>query len=974
MNEEIISRKEPAKRMENEIFSNDSNKFTAQLRDKPLQNITLELSKHFETEQEKYDPTEEVFKNFPEYTDGMNMNFSEDTRVLFGKYINDSVNPIFVQTNPKEAEQVFICEKTWNYDPFRENSPETDSALYSSFSHTTAGRKRITNYLIYDVGHVFGEPDRDVSQFLDEMSQRIIQEELLKRAIEKNCPSNFEYRNIIDENEVYSPEVFDENGESMYPDNANGDSEIWYQIYENDIVVALSKATNNDSLVFHPEWMPSEITDAQKNAVINFVSTTMHDCNLDLVSEKGVHIKPEETIQLCEEKLTKQEMFKEFKNIEAQLEALTPDAPGLDAEQLHAINTLGKRYVELADTYRFDSRFDIDKDTNELYRTKKELNLTEAQKAEHVRLQYIKDRGTYMFSPYDTNSVTKPRMYIEFSKAFTVENFHDNFVSDYYFRDFKEYTDGMNMQFNGEPSVLFGKFRYGDRFPVFTITDPREATQVFIDVSWGRHIDHDGSHYTGQTYNSKEAESALYFSQNEIFEHGGWGEDYYVLNVGHVLGQPDRDVSHFLEEMYDVIRNEQKEYRLMRESAEAKLEYFQDTITDKLYDLQEFIEESPLPKDSGLARQLLQAQPIDDYLFVENLSIDQRIPFDEEGLQRIERLSERIHDASKNYEKNLDKLREYEQLLSQYGIKITNDSAPIFNIAGYNYKIDYDCGIDTRFDLSDQGMYWLEKSVNTIMEAEKQRENQEYQNEFTMNSKSNGYASFFRDDDILMSVEFVIDENGNRRSSIPDPTYEQLDYTVRQFEDEYFNHNDVMSRFEFYKEKDHIRYWDTFQENDIVISLKQDHFGEKMKFDIESAPNNLTDAQKESILSITNKYLYDRDTQELFYKDSMTHDEPVFLNQENLIQICEEQIEYDAFRKFRKLERRIEELTANESLPLLDELERKELYDSSIKYMELAEQHGFETKYDFTLEEPTKDIIDQHNVGKKDDYDPGSDR
>ena len=42
--------------------------------------------------------------------------------------------------------------------------------------------------------------------------------------------------------------------------------------------------------------------------------------------------------------------------------------------------------------------------------------------------------------------------------------------------------------------------------------------------------------------------------------------------------------------------------------------------------------------------------------------------------------------------------------------------------------------------------------------------------------------------------------------------------------------------------------------------------------------------------------------------------------------------------------------------------------------MELAEQRGFETKFDFSFDVPNRDVNDSQTIGKKDDYDPGSDR
>ena len=198
---------------------------------------------------------------------------------------------------------------------------------------------------------------------------------------------------------------------------------------------------------------------------------------------------------------------------------------------------------------------------------KKEANLKDSKELMHDENISLNDKNGF-YSYNESIGLT-----VEFSKLCTFGETDNCFYSDYKFRSFDEYTDGMNMHFDGVTSVIFGNFRKDTNGPVFTIIDPKDAKQVLIAVSWDANVneysDYDmGEHY----YLPEEAASALFFSDD-----GYNGYDYYILNVGHVFGQPDRDVSCFLEEMSNLIKSEEHDYDLASEiSANDKPYEFQN--------------------------------------------------------------------------------------------------------------------------------------------------------------------------------------------------------------------------------------------------------------------------------------------------------------------------------------------------------------------------------------------------------------
>ena len=88
---------------------------------------------------------------------------------------------------------------------------------------------------------------------------------------------------------------------------------------------------------------------------------------------------------------------------------------------------------------------------------KKEISLEDAKKSlqsDKVFINYNGDKFTMpQYGKY------QPDITFEFSTKFMVGNTEDQNISDLKFRPFKKYTDGMNMDFDGDPDVLFGNFR-----------------------------------------------------------------------------------------------------------------------------------------------------------------------------------------------------------------------------------------------------------------------------------------------------------------------------------------------------------------------------------------------------------------------------------------------------------------------------------------------------------------------------------
>ena len=381
--------------------------------------LFIEMDKRFTVDSYGGFQSDYEYRSFSKYTDGMNMSFNGKAEVIFGNFrTTDDNMQIFSVTDPKEAAQVLVRvspnEGTKNkYEQglrvdLMADSPEVNSALY--FHSTSQVRHQYdTNFYVLNVGHVFGKPDRDVSQFLDEMSQRIAQEEktydkereineakeqakeiLAMRSREAGCPSNFLYPNNPDDNKFASAIVIKEDGELRFPDEYgdyyerifdHGSYEEWEQIYEGEAVVAFTR-NNDEPLVFHPEWMPPVLTDAQKKTIINYAKEYSDKLNTELVNENGKRIAPEETIISFLNKYEDQEMnkknaklkeiesrknrrdaYEEFMYLEERIEELAAnkyeDSYLLTESERKELYDSSIKYMELAEQHGFETKFDF---------------------------------------------------------------------------------------------------------------------------------------------------------------------------------------------------------------------------------------------------------------------------------------------------------------------------------------------------------------------------------------------------------------------------------------------------------------------------------------------------------------------------------------------------------------------------------------------------------------------------------------
>ena len=597
---------------------------------------------------------------------------------------------------------------------------------------------------------------------------------------------------------------------------------------------------------------------------------------------------------------------------------------------------------------------------------KKEISLEDAKKSlesDKVFINYNGDKFTMpQYGKY------QPGLTFEFSTKFMVGNTEDQYISDLKFRPFKKYTDGMNMDFDGDPQVLFGNFRTSQSGkPVFSITDPKDAKNVMVQVEWGGAFDST----RGQHSDSEEAKDALYFHRASS-NGGGVGRDYYVLDVGHVQGRPDRDVTEYLETMSDTIAQEEASYaqrrreilaeKIKAQEEERKIQenkeiYKKDTL-ERFDALKQLIENSSLPKDQGLLKEIMEAQIDDDGIKIGGSVFGRNISFGPYGTERVDEFIKKISDAEKNYVTYKDAMKPYEEILAAYDIHIVSDKDSR-QIAGMNYKIDYDefryDGISAEFSLSKTGIESLEMLTSSALEMEKKKEleqnkkllemqEQARQHTLDVRGKKAGCPSNFlfyhnEGDTKDLSVAIVIDEHGRRRFN----------------DDVKLDNQEDLRTPDYLHDASGMQFWRQIHEHEAVISFEQNAVGDLLSFHPVWMPEFLTEAQKEAILSFANDYAERYNAPELVTNGGR------IIRLDEVIQTCndklvEQEIEMSkAYDEFKNIEDMLKYAIDSPS-------ENDDRLKLAEKYQELSEKYGFEKQLEIKLtDEPIQDIKNERN-------------
>ena len=274
----------------------------------------------------------------------------------------------------------------------------------------------------------------------------------------------------------------------------------------------------------------------------------------------------------------------------------------------------------------------------------KKVDLMQAKdiiKSEKIFVNYEQDKFNY----YDGGKY-RPNITFVIPNEFEYDKYGD-LQNPVHYRECRELTANMNLDFDGKEEVIFGKYRISQKgSPVFELTDPTKAHDIMVKVDWG------GSFESSRGNNMNPDKDNIKYFHHSMSNGGGVGRDYYVVPVGYVFGAKEkRDVHNILEALEKEIREEniknqahgeelQRKKALQREQEELSKQN-KDKVLEKLEPLIKECSDIANKWCHNAARQL---EIKDAYIIID----DDKFTYDPENIDVIK---ERIENLSKNTQK-----------------------------------------------------------------------------------------------------------------------------------------------------------------------------------------------------------------------------------------------------------------------------------------------------------------------------------
>ena len=298
-----------------------------------------------------------------------------------------------------------------------------------------------------------------------------------------------------------------------------------------------------------------------------------------------------------------------------------------------------------------------------LSRMREKIDLSTAKAVLKEDAVFLSRNG---FTLYDSGKY-RPNITLEMTDRWVITPSWNNtteYVSPYQYLTMKKYTDGMNMMWNGKAEVLFGNYHKSQKGnPVLTLCDPEKAKHVLVRVDW--------EHSGGMSSASAEAQSSLYF-RIAASNGGRTGYDYYILPVGHVLGHPERDVTEFLKEASETIKNVEREgeakfaeARKQQQEKDDNKAMYQDLVIKKYDELVKAAKASSVEiieeyygKEPEILKYALRAKGGND-----------RYPFNQTGVAMLDGAIQDIQRLKENYYQYIPKYDALNGAFEELGYK-----------------------------------------------------------------------------------------------------------------------------------------------------------------------------------------------------------------------------------------------------------------------------------------------------------------
>ena len=456
-----------------------------------------------------------------------------------------------------------------------------------------------------------------------------------------------------------------------------------------------------------------------------------------------------------------------------------------------------------------------------------------------------------------------PGMTIEFSTTFIRTFKEDGYQVDtqylcpYEYVKCEQLTDGMNMDWDADVKVLFGRFRMSKTGkPVFTITDPIEAHDVLVRADWGGCF----SDTRGQHREYEGAQAATYFRRASS-NGGGTGYDYYVLPVDFILNGPKReDITRILKKASEMMQEEERKYEqqhaaFLKKEAEkaAEIAEYKPKILTMVNEYLSIVKKT-LPEAEVTTSESTRGieYSINHASYV--------VYYKREDLERISNYTSRLRQHVKEREEYVEMFRELIEVANHFDVEFFRQTVHAGVICwerknklkGEPYDL-YWKYVPQTHDGYDNFATMLQKHIQIVNEKEKKQrafiaaerarlEKQAKEERARDKGCPSDFTYYHRETGATgHSVAIVLDENGIRRfnDSI------QLNNPNHRY---HYNDEETMIQ-----EAEGQQTWNQILEGEVVIAFTKSCTAAPLVFNICWMPT-LTDAQKETIGELVNQY------------------------------------------------------------------------------------------------------------------------
>lgn len=361
------------------------------------------------------------------------------------------------------------------------------------------------------------------------------------------------------------------------------------------------------------------------------------------------------------------------------------------------------------------------------------------------------------------------------------------------YREVRELTDGMNIDFDGEASVLLGKYRLSKNGrPVFEITEPKEAKDTMILVSWGGAF----NKTRGQTSSYAKETGAKFFTKSSS-NGGGMGADYWILPVGFVKDREERDVTDILERLQkedDEKNSEIDQYLEIQEKERQESIKNKDRIVEMVKPIVEDIKKYNLDFEFFVGDEECQYH-ITGYTYKKRRYKDSLV-------EELTQILQEEKDKKEKKDEFIPQYRELEELIKDTelsmiyidnGIQIKAPNS-IYNYRTYPYSQE---GFNTCVKyIKDYKEKIRQEQEKARLEMEKLKQEKELK-EKKADAKEKGYPTIFKFKNRIggktgLSHAFVIEKDG----MIREPDHNELRNSNHRYHYNWKNNADGIQEYQ----------------------------------------------------------------------------------------------------------------------------------------------------------------------------------